>query len=303
MARRRKLEHHRRSLDEIREIMNSMKTLAYMETRKLARFLDAQQAVVKSIEDAAADLLSFYPEILPTEQASTPVYLLFGTERGFCGDFNHELLRHLESDLQQRNIHHPVLIAVGRKLYSLLEHDQRLAAAIDGASVVEEVTSLIHTLVTTLTDIQQQYGSLSVSAFYHSSEEIIEMQPLLPPFRHLQQQPPAYAQPPLLNLTPQQFLVELTDHYLFAALHEMLYTSLMVENHHRLAHLEGAVKHLDDELEELRRQSNMLRQEEIVEEIEVILLSASSLDESQVRRKTGMPHEILTQDAPTDSAQ
>jgi len=39
--------------------------------------------------------------------------------------------------------------------------------------------------------------------------------------------------------------------------------------------LEGAVKHLDDKSEELSRQCNALRQEEIIEEIEVILLSSS----------------------------
>ena len=46
MTRRHDLEHHRNSLAEIRDIMNSMNTLAYLETRKLSRFLDAQHAVV-----------------------------------------------------------------------------------------------------------------------------------------------------------------------------------------------------------------------------------------------------------------
>ena len=81
--------------------------------------------------------------------------------------------------------------------------------------------------------------------------------------------------PPLLNLSPQALLGELTDHYLFAALHAMLYTSLMIENQHRASHLDGAVKHLDDESDKLARHCNVLRQEEIIEEIEVILLSAT----------------------------
>jgi F-type H+-transporting ATPase subunit gamma len=59
----------------------------------------------------------------------------------------------------------------------------------------------------------------------------------------------------------------------------MLYTSLMMENHQRVAHLEGAVKHLGGESAELASKCNGLRQEEIIEEIEVILLSAASLDE------------------------
>jgi len=83
MTRRNKVQSHRHSLDEIRNIMNSMKTLAYMETRKLSRFLDAQHAVVRSIETVAADLLGFHPEILPDTNQATPVYILIGSERGF----------------------------------------------------------------------------------------------------------------------------------------------------------------------------------------------------------------------------
>jgi len=36
---------------------------------------------------------------------------------------------------------------------------------------------------------------------------------------------------------------------------------------------------MDEQSEELHRQSNILRQEEIIEKIEVTLLSAASLDE------------------------
>ena len=96
MKSRRQLELHRHGLGEIRDIMNAMKNLAYMETRKLARFLDAQQAVVASIEEAAGDFLEFYPETLPASVGATPVYLLIGAERGFCGDFVHPLVDQLE---------------------------------------------------------------------------------------------------------------------------------------------------------------------------------------------------------------
>ena len=51
----------------------------------------------------------------------------------------------------------------------------------------------------------------------------------------------------------------------------------MVENHSRLQHMEGAVRHLDDQVEKLRRKSNIFRQEEITEEIEVILLTAENI--------------------------
>jgi len=278
MSRRRDLEHHRHSLAEIRDIMNSMKTLAYMETRKLARFLDAQHAVVQSIEDVASDLLSFYPETLPEAKAATPVFLILGAERGFCGDFNHILFRHLESSRLAGPPGDPLLIAIGHKLHTLLEEDTRVVSWIDGASVVEEIPSVLNQLTYEIISLQGKYGPLEVFSLYHGSEDGVVMQRLFPPFYGLANRPPRYTHPPNLNLSPTELLIELTDQYLFAALHAMLYTSLMMENHHRVSHLEGAVKHLDDQSDYLGRQCNALRQEEIIEEIEVILLSAASLD-------------------------
>jgi len=89
----------------------------------------------------------------------------------------------------------------------------------------------------------------------------------------------AFPHAPILNQSLQEILGELMDHYLFAALHEMPYVSVMAENHQRVENLEGAVKHLDDESAVLVRQRYALSQEEIIEEIEVILLSAASFGE------------------------
>jgi F-type H+-transporting ATPase subunit gamma len=271
------LERHRHSLAEIRSILNSMKTLAYMETRKLGRYLESQQAVVDSIEEAATDLLTFYPDILPANRPPATAYLLIGTERGFCGDFNHALPRRLESLLDAHPIDPPTLIAVGHKLNVLLEDDPRVAARIEGASVAEEVTAVLNPVVAELSRLQEALGLVHVRCLYHVSDEEIVVQELLPPFEHLRHATPRFAHPPLLNQPPGDLLVELTEHYLFAVLHQFLYTSLMAENHHRIAHLDGAVRHLDDEAADLARRCNALRQEEIVEEIEVILLSAASL--------------------------
>jgi F-type H+-transporting ATPase subunit gamma len=54
----------------------------------------------------------------------------------------------------------------------------------------------------------------------------------------------------------------------------MFYTSLMAEHYRRVQHLEGAIDRLEQRAEELGKKRNMLRQEEITEEIEVIMLSA-----------------------------
>ena len=276
MTRRQDLERHRHSLIEIRNIMNSMKTLAYMETRKLGRFLDTQNAVVKSIQEVATDFLGFHADTLPEVVEPSPVYLLIGTERGFCGDFNQTLVSSLESTLQTQTNKTPILIVVGRKMHPLLENDPRVAAFIDGASVVEEVMVVINQIVNELTSLQERHKMLTLYVLYHGGNDGIVMEKLLPPFQRQLHQPPPYPYPPLLHLPPSKFLLDLTEQYLFAALHSILYISLMAENHNRVTHLETAVNHLDDKSVELSRQCNALRQEEIIEEIEVILLSAGN---------------------------
>jgi hypothetical protein len=165
------------------------------------------------------------------------------------------------------------------RCYCALTPVFRVAALVDGAAVVEEITAVLNRLADEIITLQQRHEALEVFCIYHGSEDKVVMQRLLPPFAGLAHQPQSFPHPPLLNLTPATLLAALTDQYLFAALHAMLYTSLMMENHHRITHLDGAVKHLDEQSKDLARQCNALRQEEIIEEIEVILLSAASLGE------------------------
>ena len=297
MTHRRELEEHRHKLGEIRDIMNSMKTLAYMETRKLSRFLDNQQLIVDDIEAMATDFVSFFPKTLPVFEerngATTEVYLLIGSERGFCSNFNETLLPFMESCVADGASNKPILIAVGYKLHTVLETDSRVFASVDGANVVEEIEAVLTHIVDTLVSIQTTHSTLSLFVIYHGDghggirpegEHQILTQKLLPPFQRYLGKEPDFPHSPILNVSPADFLLELTDHYLLSTLHQILYTSLMVENHRRVQHLEGAVQYMDDKANELTSKCNALRQEDIIEEIEVILLSATSLDDDRNKR-------------------
>lgn len=282
MSRRRELIRQGKKLGEAREIVSVMKSLAFMESRRLSRFLGVQRQVVRTMETAAADFLQFHREYLP-QSPSPPeprrhVFLLLGSERGFCGNFNESLLEALESRQSEQNAESLQIIACGQKLYSRLEGHPRVIAGIDGAAVLDEVGTTLNKLVETLTELQRGDGTLILSALYHDTEqEQIVMRGLLPPFQQLPAPEKTFPGPAQLNLAPAQFLLALVDQYLFSVLHEILFVSLMAENQQRMQHLEGAVRYLDQNLDTLRRRGNQLRQEEITEEIEVILLSASSL--------------------------
>lgn len=277
MTRRRDLERHRGSLDEIGEIMDSMKTLAYMETRKLGRFIAAQRLVVESIAAAAEDFRRFHPEFPAAAGDATPVLLVIGAERGFCGDFNRKLVERMTAAMQELNHPQPQVIAVGHKLRSLLERGESVAAFVNGASVAEDVPAVLQSLIGEIDALKSRGSGLTLFGIYHDDSSVC-FDALLPPFQQRADAVTAHRCPPLLNVPPQAFLLDLVDHYLFAALNHMVYASLMAENQRRVSHLEGAVRHIESQSEELKRRCQSARQEEITEEIEVILLSAASLN-------------------------
>jgi len=274
MSMRRKIDQHRQSLAEIKEIMYSMKILAYMETRKLNRFIDAQQTVVTSMENVAGDFLSFYPQTIPELINTIPIYVLIGTERGFCGGFNHALVERLDLIRQSSDSEtSSPIIAVGRKLHGIVDAQESEIIQLKGASMAEEIYLVLNQLVDKINDLQSLHNALEVFCLYHTSQNSVVTQRLLPPFQGQTGNQQVFPYPPILNLPPQSLLSELTDQYLLAEILSILYTSLMIENTHRVAHLDGAVNYLEEQSEELKRRSNALRQEEIIEEIEVFLLN------------------------------
>ena len=284
MTRRHELEQHLHGLREIREILNSMKSLAYMETRKLSRRLENQRQVLQAIKHAAADFLSFYPYTLPEASGRTPVYILVGTERGFCGDFNEQVKGHLEAQVKDQPSTGGVrLIIVGSRLSGQFPEDPRVSANIQGADTAEEIEMALARITDMLGERHPQFGPLSLTAVFcdHDLGETTT-ESLLPPFREFIGERNQFAFPPILNLKPADFLLEMANTYLIAALNQILHTSLLAENHRRLQHLEGAVQYLDKQVDSLRRANNRLRQEEIIEEIEVVLMSAARLEHAAV---------------------
>ena len=283
MSQSRELKLHIAQMEEIRSILNSMKNLALIEIHKLARFQSMQGQAVANIEQTAMDFLDFYPLSVADDNATT-VCIVVGAERGFCGDFNEGLINTIAAEAYSG------IIAIGNRLCNrLADHPLEVIASIEGANVAEEVPVILNRLIDTISSLPVYRGdidrsvnfrvtntvpALQLTVVYHDNVPgQITSRQIFPPFAR-QQRTLRYGNPPLLNLEPSDFFSDLTDHYLFAVLHEIFYISLIAENQRRLQHLEGAVKHLDDETVNLRRKSQIYRQEEITEEIEVILLNS-----------------------------
>jgi F-type H+-transporting ATPase subunit gamma len=278
MSNRRDIETQLHSLNEIKEIMNAMKNLSLMEVHKLARFLESQRKVIESIDAAVTDFLQFHRTLFPSVEKFRELYLLVGSDRGFCGDFNEALIKAFDS--YTVTAPEKSLIVVGAKLAAKLDNDVRVGAAIDGAGVVEEVDAVLVKLMQVLTGGKLPGASdrpLCLTVLHHQPEREPVAVTVLQPLQHASRKSKPYAHAPLLYIQPQFFLTGLVEQYLFAALHELLYSSLMAENQRRMQHMDSAVRRLEKTSAQLVRRRNTLRQEEITEEIEVIMLSVKAL--------------------------
>lgn len=267
MSKRRDVEGHINSLKEIHSIMESMKNLSMMEGQKLARYQPMQQQVLDAIARALDDVrCHFAPEMTRVDAA--PIYLLFGSERGFCGCYNEQLLEVLG---QQPDHGDAPIIGVGSRLSGPLKKSYPRATCLPGAAVADEINKVLASVISALNRQREEHGELRLDVIYFTPDtHDARCQPALP----APGKKPGRGYAPLINLPSQQLLGELLEHYLFAVTHAWFFAAMLTENQLRMQHLDQAGHHIERQLDDLGKRRNALRQEEIIEEIEVILLTS-----------------------------
>jgi len=281
MTQRQALEHKLHTFTEIRKIMGAMKNLAMVEIRKLNRMRGSHGQVVRTLQSALADFFYYHPHLYPEPGKTRPFILLVGSERGFCGNFNGILMESVDERLRQGTPGPGDFIAIGHKLSMRLESDPRVIQSLNGPTSAEEVHLVLDDVLSAVRTQQftRSPGQpLVLWAAYHDMEikgVVLEELTAFPQ----PATPPGYATPPLLTMVPEALIAELITHYLFTLLTHVFYTSLMAENRHRLAHMENATRLLGQKTEELTLRRNLLRQEEITQEVSMILLSGEPAGE------------------------
>jgi F-type H+-transporting ATPase subunit gamma len=263
------LQSRTRSLQDIEAILSAMKNLSLVEITKILRFYVTQQELFQVVEFALADFEMFYG-ITPAAAAaaSAPVYVLIGSERGFCGGFNEAI----QKELEREAIAGPLanFILVGRKLALKFPEDPRVVASLAGPSAAEEIPLLISQLASVLARFPESTWKIIHNSYSSEGSGVEITSPFEFPARPARR---TYPFAPLINLPPSELRPQLFEQYLFALFYGVFYLSFLAENHERLRHMEGALNKLKEEGQRLRQLSNSLRQEAITEELEVILLS------------------------------
>lgn len=258
MSQRREIEARLALYDELSGILGAMRSFALAELHRVTRREAAQQQVVTALHRSLQDVAEFLP---PTPHADTDVWLLLGSVRGFCGSFNEDVIRLSEASGDTRR---PVIV-VGERLATMLP-EHRLRFPVAGAEGGLDAAATIDRILAAFAAARQQVGLNCGLIACLRDEDGVRTQRLLPlPVERSQ-----VLTPPLMNETPVVVAAGVAEHFLFHQLLALLLRSIGVENRLRLMQMESALRHMERGSEDLARQRNRLRQEEIIEEIEIM---------------------------------
>jgi len=286
MTKQSSIKKYIHALHEIDDIMGAMKNLAFIEINKINKFLNTQKKVVESIDHIGADFFSFYPQFYPQIlEGQSTITILIGSERGFCANFNDLVLSEYQTKIASQATDDAIVIIVGEKLASKIEGKMILHEVIPGPSVAEEIPAVLQNLLNLL----KTFSSEEIPNYVPGNWDVIankldEGRVITNAFNFLkalsvQPHESTYSFEPILYLSEQDFFHGYFEQYLLSNLHHIFYESLLSENDKRLRHLDNAKTKLEKKCTELSRKVNILRQEEITEEIENILLSVNLTSE------------------------
>lgn len=259
MTQRREIEGRLALYEDLAGILGAMRSFALAELHRVLHREKAQQQAVQAISAALQEVAEFLPPQAPAEH---DLWILFGSVRGFCGSFNEDIVR------GWRNAQPTpcATIVVGERLQSMLLAEKNILP-VDGADGSLDAASAIDRILSAFEQARTLTGDRCGLLACYRDDEGVQIQRLLP-----LPQPQKYSRaPPLMNEAPQGVGANVAKHYLFHLLLSLQLRAIRVENHMRLMQMETALQHLERSSEDLQRQRNRMRQEEIVEEIELML--------------------------------
>lgn len=263
MSQRREVEARLALFDELSGILGAMRSFALAELRKVGKREATQQQVVESLAAALQDLSGALPEAFYADTAKIrgDIWLLFGSVRGFCGSFNEDVLRFWQDEADPQ----APLILAGERLHGLFDGHES-ACYLDGAEGGLDAPAAIDRILAAVTNLRLggDYGLMACIR----DEQGARSQRLWPLPRTPGSAPLAA---PLTYQPAAAVAAGVAEHYLFHSLLALMLRAIRVENHMRLMQMETALRHLERGGEDLQRQRNRLRQEEIVEEIELMV--------------------------------
>jgi len=288
------LRHRIASAEELGSVVGTMKGLAAVNIRHYQAVVDSLGEDWRTMELGFQALLRAAGESIrigpwQDRPAGGTTVIAFGSDQGFCGQFNSRLARFVEAQTATGAAGETVsVLVVGRRLAAgLSARGYEPMAAYHVPQLASGITDTARRLLEQL----QRRGPLTdvrISAMHHHPLEGAAYEPrrvgLLPLdldwLRRLEQRRWPTRQLPQCLGEPGQMLAHLVRRYVFIALVKAQAESLAAENAARLAAMQSAEENIRDRLDELQQRFARQRQQTITQELLEIVAGFEALKTS-----------------------
>lgn len=259
MSRRRELESRLALYAELTGILGAMRSFALAELRRIAQREAAQQQAVEALSHAFREMAQALPQ---PDGSDGDIWILLGSARGFCASFNEDIY----SVWKRNRSALLATIVVGERLAALMP-DDAAPVPVAGAIGAADTASAIDRMLAAVAEARKTAGDHAGLVICFRDDAGARAQRLLP---YSLEAGRNGGDLPLTNEPASRVATGVAQHYLFHLLLSLLLRSLRMENQMRLMQMENALQHIERNSEPLERLRNRLRQEEIVEEVELI---------------------------------
>ena len=292
MATQESLVRKMKSVDELRSIVRTMKAMA-------AANLHQYERAVESLEDYHHTVALGLQIVLGKGRAKRPhkhlavktgslLAVVIGTDYGFAGQFNEEIIRHALTVLDRDQTTTHVIAVGGQAADGLNKVQRKIAAAFPLPSSLAGINPLVQRLaleieqIRTTQDVEEVlllFNRPSASTTY--TQQTTRLFPVLFddvlgdarkwPSRSL----------PMYTVGYAQMLQALVREYIYVTIYRSIALSMAGENVSRLAAMHAAVKKIEEVSENLTMEYRQKRQNAITGELLDILSGFEALSPGQ----------------------
>ncbi len=267
-----------KTLKSLKSLVKTMKILAAINIASYEKSVAALQHYYQTIKWGLTACLWQSPQILlAVESKETLVKrtgaVIFGSDQGMVGQFNDQIAKFAYQKLISLSSE-KIIWPVGERVHARLVNypDLKVRSPLTVPNSVEPISALISQL---LDDVEQETGLDQLLIFYNKPISEAKVEPvylrLLPIDKKwvnsfVEKKWPTNRIPEAINGAEYTFET-LIRQYLFTSIIEACAESLAAENACRLASMQVAEKHIDEQLERERFKYHQERQNRIDEEL------------------------------------
>jgi|LGVF01.2.fsa_nt_gb F-type H+-transporting ATPase subunit gamma len=292
------LNRNTRTLESIRGIVHTMKTLSAINARPYEHAVRSVEAYHETIlQSFQAFLHRNGPLSLTHGDTPVQVVVVFGSDHGMCGSYNENVAAEVSRflDAFEPKGTPPHVLCVGAQLNdALMARNVWPESYLLPPASADGIGRLSGEIVTRLDEIRQKspFGEIAVSLVFtgqishgQHAPTVKELLPLDPSmFGSTEDHPWISRSLPNFTLPPSDLLAALIRSHLFASIFRASAEALLTENAARLSQMQQAEQSVDDRLEALKSETRMVRQTDITNELMDVIIGFEALRKKRKKR-------------------